>query len=100
MDIFPIENNGTYEVTMRGRFTFADNAKFRDVIQSISSSNIRQILLRMEQVEFVDSAALGMLLLAKDEAEKQKKGIVVQGAHGQVKRMFDLAHFNQFFTLQ
>ena len=53
----------------------------------------------MAQVNFVDSAALGMLLLARDEAEKYRKQLVLRGAAGQVKKMFDMARFNMLFSL-
>lgn len=54
----------------------------------------------MRQVDFVDSAALGMLLLARDEAQKHDKKLIISGIQGQVKKMFTVARFDSLFSLQ
>jgi len=45
----------------------------------------------MSGVDFIDSAALGMLFCAHDEAAKHQKSLEVKEAVGQVKKMFELA---------
>ena len=100
MDIITHLNQGIYNVTLSGTFTFSDHPGFRDILQKIEDGDVRQIVLHLSGVEFVDSAALGMLLLALDEAEKHQKPLVLSGATGQVKKMFDMARFDTLFTLR
>ena len=100
MDITTQNDNGTYNVTLSGKFTFTDNPEFRTILDKISDANISKVILHMERVEFVDSAALGMLLLAYDESEKHKKALLLEGVNGQVKRIFAMARFEQFFKFQ
>lgn len=99
MEIAENVQEGTYDVTLRGKFTFGDHSAFREVLTRISEPNVRKVILHMGLVEFVDSAALGMLLLAHDEAEKYQKSLVLSGAAGQVKKMFDMARFNTLFSM-
>jgi anti-anti-sigma factor len=99
MEITKHLNQGTYEVVLSGKFTFNDHLEFHDVLQKIGEQDVRRIVLHMAGVEFVDSAALGMLLLALDETEKHHKHLVVSGVTGQVKKMFDMAHFNSLFSM-
>ena len=99
MNITKQLHQGTYDITFSGKFTFSDHAAFRDVLQHISENGTQQITLHMQAVEFVDSAALGMLLLALDESQKHRKRLVISGASGQVKKMFDMAKFNTLFAL-
>ena len=99
MEIIKQLKQGTYDVTMRGQFTFNDHPGFREILQEIGSKDVRQIVLHMSHVEFVDSSALGMLLLAADEAEKHQKHLVISGAVGQVKKMFTMARFDTLFTM-
>lgn len=99
MEIIKHIDHATYDVTLSGKFTFADHPEFRDILQKIGDSAIKRVVFHMQKVEFVDSAALGMLLLALDEAEKHHKGLVISGATGQVKKMFDMAQFNTLFTM-
>lgn len=99
MEISKQISNHIYHITLSGRFTFNDHQSFREILHHIGEPEVKQVVLQMEQLEFVDSAALGMLLLALDEAEKHQKGLVISGATGQVKKMFDMAKFHTFFTM-
>lgn len=86
--------------TLQGQFVFSDNLLFKTLLDNIANSAVKHIILYMEQVHFVDSAALGMLLLARDAAEKHHKTIIIEGLHGQVKRMFEMARFYEMFTIR
>jgi anti-anti-sigma factor len=100
MDIIKRVENGQYNIQLVGKFTFADNQAFRQVINEIAPTAIKQIVFDMQRLEFVDSAALGMLLLAHDESLKHKKGpIILQNPDGQVRKMFSIARFDQYFQI-
>lgn len=99
MELVGHTNQGTYNVVMRGQFTFSDNPAFRHVLEQIGKPEVQRIVMHLEQVDFVDSAALGMLLLARDEAEKHQKSILLSGATGQVKKTFEMARFNMLFSM-
>ncbi|MDR3449167.1 MAG: STAS domain-containing protein [Alphaproteobacteria bacterium] len=99
MDIRQELTHGTLDVHMSGKFTFPDHLGFRDVIDKMNAGDIQQVVLNVEKMDFIDSAGLGMLLLALDAAEKNHKKLVIGGATGQVKKMFDLARFENMFTL-
>lgn len=100
MDIVIQENQDALDIRMSGKFTFIDHPVFRQIIEKMSDPNVRQIIFYMDRIEFVDSAALGMLLLAHDEAAKHSKKIVISGIQGQVKKMFDVARLGTLFTLR
>ncbi|MEI7669499.1 MAG: STAS domain-containing protein [Pseudomonadota bacterium] len=99
MDIIKNLEKGTFNAIFTGKFTFMDNPAFRSVLDSMLDKEVNQLVIEMKGVEFVDSAALGMLLLARDEAMKNNKKLIIKGINGQVKKMFELAHFEQFFNL-
>lgn len=99
MEITKQLRQGTLDVTLSGKFTFKDHPEFREILQQIAEKDVQKVVMHMQRVEFVDSAALGMLLLALDETEKHKKQLVISGATGQVKKMFDMARFNTMFSM-
>lgn len=99
MDIQMTVRQGICEVTLSGKFTFNDHLQFREVLQQLPDPQVQQMVFRLQQVEFVDSAALGMLLLALDESRKNHKKLVLTGASGQVDKMFQMARFNTLFDL-
>jgi anti-anti-sigma factor len=89
-----------YDVILSGKFTFADHTKFRNLLESIRKLSLRQIILHMAEVEFIDSAALGMLLLARDEASKSGKSLLISDVSGQVEKIFKLARFDTLFDMR
>ncbi len=99
MEIIKRMQQGTYDVKLVGNFTFSDHTAFRGVLKEIDEKDVHHIVLNMEDLEFVDSAALGMLLLALDAVERNQKRLLICGATGQVKRMFDLARFHTLFAM-
>lgn len=101
MDVVEQLQDGTYDACLRGHFTFSDHPMFRNIIKKIEEDeNIERVVFHMDKLEFVDSAALGMLLLAYDAVEKKKKKLIIKGVTGQVKKMFALAHFQKLFSLE
>jgi anti-anti-sigma factor len=101
MDVVQHMREGVYDVDMRGQLTFGDHRAFRRILKKIEESDdIRNVVFRMDKLDFVDSAALGMLLLVYDAVEKKQKKLVIRGAKGQVKKMFALAHFQRLFVLE
>jgi HptB-dependent secretion and biofilm anti anti-sigma factor len=100
MKIVKYVQQGTLDIRLSGKFTFSDHEGFRDVLEQIGHQDTKQVVMHLQEVEFVDSAAMGMLLLAREEAAKHVKALSLVGANGQVKRMFDMASFQNFFTLR
>ena len=99
MEINTHHHQGNCDITLSGQFTFNDHPAFREILQLMSDEAISKIVLHMAKVRFVDSAALGMLLLALDEAGKTQTQLVISGVTGQVKKMFEMARFNTLFTM-
>ncbi|PCJ36363.1 MAG: anti-anti-sigma factor [Alphaproteobacteria bacterium] len=57
------------------------------------------IFVDLADVEFIDSAGLGMLLLARDEISKKSSSLTLKSPQGQVQRMFSVARFEQMFDI-
>ena len=59
----------------------------------------KNCFINLSELEFIDSAGLGMLLIARDKVRSVEGKIVLKGAQGQVKKMLDLGHFERLFQL-
>jgi anti-anti-sigma factor len=92
--------NGTYQIALSGRFTFDDNIQFRSILKEIEQKTVVSIQMNLAELEYIDSAALGMFLIARDEAQKNKKPISIIGAGGIVKKTLLLARFDSLFIMQ
>jgi anti-anti-sigma factor len=101
MNITTKKDNDGITVALSGRFTFSDHTPFRDVLinQVELVGRNEKVTFDLSAVDFVDSAALGMLLLAREAAQRQMGSIVLRGATGQVQRMLEVSRFGLLFTM-
>lgn len=88
------------EISMNGKFTFSDHQKCQEIYQLIRDNSIRQLVVNLEDLNFIDSAALGIFLILRDEVTKQTKQLTIVSPVDQVKKMFQLSRFYDLFTIQ
>ncbi len=86
--------------TLTGEFTFADHGVFRTMIGKLVKAKDPTCVLDLSRLEFIDSAGLGMLLIARDEAKKANHALVLRHPTGQVKRMLEISKFGTQLTIQ
>ena len=92
-------NGNVFNVKMSGKFTFSDHNSFKEIFSFFYDNSLSQIELDLAQVEFIDSAALGLLLIVRDEAKKKSKSVVIKAPQGQVKKMFEISRFYELFDV-
>jgi len=85
--------------SLSGKFTFSDHQSFRAVIDSIKNGEAQNFVFDLSVLEFVDSAALGMFLVARDEAKKKNIRLSLSGPVGHVHKMFTLSNFSSLFNI-
>lgn len=88
------------DLWLEGSFTYNDHANFRDIIALMDNKEVRTVTFHCEKLDFVDSAALGMLLLAREKAAMKGIQLVLHSPQGQVERLFTLSKFHTLFTVQ
>ncbi|MGA7807418.1 STAS domain-containing protein [Bradyrhizobium sp.] len=98
MEIAVDRNAG--RIAVSGEFTFIDQGPFKDVITELFQTKGAAVTIDLSKLEFIDSAGLGMLLLARDEAKKSERELILMHPAGQVKRMFSVTKFNKLFTVE
>lgn len=91
--------NTSITVSLSGQFTFADNQKFRNILEVVANGQTQAIELNFSEVNFIDSAGLGMLLLLRDECAKHNISLTIRGTKGQVDKIFVISKFDQLFTI-
>lgn len=88
------------EVSLKGRFTFSDHSSFRKVQDEIFKAGRTRCVFEMSQLEFIDSAALGMMLLTRDISSKKGVEIILKGAKDQVQRVMSISRFHLVFKVE
>ena len=93
-------DNAGGPIAMSGEFTFSDHVPFKQMVTEIFAAPGRSVVIDLSKLDFIDSAGLGMLLLARDEAKKNHRELILRRPSGQVKRMFAVTTFNTLFTVE
>ncbi len=88
-----------FKAKLSEKITFSDLDGFREMVKRMVESNSDSNIVDLADVEFIDSAGLGMLLLARDEISKVSSNLTLKAPQGQVLRMFNVARFDQMFDI-
>lgn len=90
----------TTTVRMQGRFDFSAHREFRQAIKdAVENASVRTIQLDMSGVDYIDSAALGMLLLSRENAQSASKSVTILNPSVAAKQVLDIANFAKLFTI-
>ncbi len=100
MDIRFDRSGSGITIVLSGRLTFVENANFRQVIERLSEPGLAPIDFDLGGLDYIDSAGLGMLLIARDAVANRGGRIRLRHISGQVKRILDLARFADFFDFE
>lgn len=90
----------TLLAALSGEFIFYDHPKFKAILASAESNEYKNIILDFSATTFIDSAALGMLLLLRDLCDRHQKKLTLRHPVGQVQKVFKVAKFNLLFTIE
>lgn len=94
-----LEDNAT--LALNGRFDFSAHRDFRGAYTTqLENPKIRAVTIDFARVDYMDSAALGMLLLLRQGAEDAGKSVVLCGATGSVQKILEIANFGKIFTVR
>lgn len=93
--------NGRSTLSLSGRFDFHSHREFRAAYEkALEEAAVREIEINFSEVDYLDSSALGMLLLLREKAEAIGKAVLLSGLQGTVKQVLDIANFGKLFTIQ
>ena len=70
------------QVKLTGRLEFTDHERLSDIIALIGANDAPLFTLDLRQLEFIDSAGLGMLLILNEQAQERGVGMKILVANG------------------
>lgn len=88
-------SGGNVTLTIRGKFNFSCYQEFH---AEVGRDVAEQYFVDMRDVSYIDSAALGMLLLLRERVGEDSKRVTLQIGAGQPKDVLGLANFGSLFT--
>jgi len=89
------DNNGTVTLRLTGRFDFRLIKEFHEMLKK----DPRTWVVDFSGVEYVDSSALGMLLLLRERVRGDAARVQLRGLHGQPRDVIVMAKFDRMFKV-
>jgi anti-anti-sigma factor len=84
-------------IQVRGRFDFSVQAEFRQAYESVEPS--MQFIVDFRDADYIDSSALGMLLLARDYAGGDNAKIEIINCGPEIKNILEISNFQKLFKI-
>jgi HptB-dependent secretion and biofilm anti anti-sigma factor len=95
-----ISKNGGAEIRLLGRFDFNAHREFRAAMDTVlADAAARDLMVDLGGVEYLDSSALGMLLMLRDKAKASGRSVALTNCRGVVKQVLDIANFSKLFNM-
>lgn len=92
---------GKSVIRLTGRFDFNAHRVFREAYeQNLREKEVRELEVDLGGVEYLDSSALGMLLMLREKAQQSDKSVALVNCRGAVRQVLDIANFGRLFALR
>lgn len=85
-------------ISIHGRFDFSAHQDFRNAYEQ-APSKPDSYVIDMKETTYLDSSALGMLLLLRDFAGSDKGNVKIVHCNTDVRKILAISNFEQLFEI-
>jgi anti-sigma B factor antagonist len=100
LEISTNTSNHDVIITLVGSMYVEDAAVLREKLMTFIESGYKQFIIKLHEVEYIDSSGLGVLVAMQKKLLPKEGTVVLVGAKGVVKELFELTRLNKVFTMQ
>ncbi|VVP84941.1 STAS-domain containing protein [Pseudomonas fluorescens] len=90
------EDGQRLTISIRGRFDFAKHQEFR---KSYEDRELSAVVVDLKDATYLDSSALGMLLLLRDHAGGDNSDVRVVNSSTDVRKILAISNFDKLFDI-
>ncbi len=94
-------NDGsTITISIDGRFDFTLYKDFRDAYEAGLNKGSSSFIINLAQTEYMDSSALGMLLVLKDRTDSDNSSVTIKNCNKEIKNILTISNFDKLFSIE
>ena len=87
------------QINISGRFDYKLSQEFRDTYRQIPGQEGIAYYVNLSEADYMDSSALGMLLLLREHAKCRGGTVYIEKPSEQINNILKVANFEQLFTI-
>lgn len=100
MSISATVAGNTATISMTGRFDFSVQRAFKEAYApQLINPSVSAVEVNLAGVEYLDSSALGMLLMLRERAAAAGKSLKLCRPSASVTQILEIANFSKLFTM-
>lgn len=92
-------NNRKVTLKLEGNFTYTQRKPFQEMLKSVAVDGVDQIVIDLSQVAFLDSAALGLLMISHRQLQAEKRTLSLAYPQPTVRQIIELANLHKTIPL-
>lgn len=101
MNVSTSTRDAVATIRLQGRFDFSVHRDFREAVKTaVATPGVGEIEIDLSAVSYMDSSALGMLLLSRENAAAERKTVVLVRPAENVRQVLEVANFHKLFTIR
>jgi len=87
------------QINIEGRFDFSSHSGFRTTYEELETK-VDSYVIDMKSASYLDSSALGMLLLLRDYAGGNNANIRISNCNEDIRKVLAISNFEQLFDIR
>lgn len=96
-----IDDGNTVIIAINGRFDFGVHREFRVAYEKAETKTPHpRYIVDLRNTEYMDSSALGMLLLLREHAGGDKADVLISHCGPVIREILNIANFDKLFKIQ
>jgi anti-sigma B factor antagonist len=99
MEVIEKERDGICILTLSGRLDASNSSEFREKILQIIEDGTRKVILDCENLDYISSAGLRVVLEAIKEIKRHEGKIMLCALQDYIKEVFEIAQFDAFLPI-
>ena len=88
-------HNRKVTLKLEGNFTYTQRNPFQEVLRAVSTGDVQEIVIDLSQVAFLDSAALGLLMISHRQLQAEKRILSLAYPQSTVRQIIELANLHK-----
>lgn len=98
--MFNLSDDGTQiNIQVSGRFNFSVYKDFRDACKEAARHGNIRYVIDLAETEYMDSSALGMLLLLRERSGGDGADIRIVHCRPEIRKVLSIANFERLFQV-
>ena len=92
-------HNHKVTLKLEGNFTYTQRKPFQEMLKAVNVEPMEHVVIDLSQVAFLDSAALGLLMISHRQLQAEKRTLSLAYPQPTVRQIIELANLHKTIPL-